>query len=191
MWLTFQCTKLYSLKVNWLLLCCGLQLWKYVNHNFLFQLTLASFGAILNILFLIVLLWPPQSLKAHFHGMVVQLLGVETIVITKDIIDSLRIVLQDSQCSNSYWSVFLIVHLMYPLKNILSFCSVFLVCTIAIEQTKALRNPMSYKDKMVQKSFKSSFKLTIWGFLAAFIIGIPLAFELNVVKRSNQIERKR
>ena len=152
---------------------------------------MASFGAILNILFLIVLLWPPKSLKAHFHGLVIQLLGVETIVITKDIIDSLRIVLQDSQCSNSYLSVFLTIHLLYPLKNILSFCSVFLVCTIAIEQTKALRNPMSYQDKMVQKSFKSTFKLTVWGFLAAFIIGIPLAFESNVVKRSIQIESNR
>ena len=123
--------------------------------------------------------------------MVVQLLSVETIVIAKDIIDSLRIVLQDSQCSNSYWSVFLTIHLLYPLKHILSFCSVFLVCTIAIEQTKALRNPMSYKEKMVQKSFKNTFKSTIWGFLAAFIIGIPLAFESNVVKRVIQIESKR
>ena len=160
-----------------------------LNHNLLFQLILASFGVILNILFLSVLLWPPKSLKAHFHGMVVQLLGVETIVITKDIIDSLRIVLQDSQCSISYWSVFLTVHLLYPLKHILSFCSVFLVCTIAIEQTKALRNPMSYKEKMFQRSFKNTFKLTIWGFLAAFIIGIPLAFELNVVKRVIHIRR--
>ena len=163
----------------------------YLASTFDLQLTLTSFGAILNILFIIVLLWPPKSLKAHFHGLVIQLLGVETIVITKDIIDSLRILLQDSQCSNSYWSVFLTIHLLYPLKNILSFCSVFLVCTIAIEQTKALRNPMSYKEKMVQKSFKSTFKLTAWGFLAAFIIGIPLAFELNVVKRSTQIESNR
>ena len=166
----------------------GLQSWQYITQNFLFQLTLASFGAILNILFLIVLLWPPKSLKAHFHGMVVQLLGVETIVIAKDIIDSLRIVLQDSQCSNSYWSVFLSVHLLHPLKHILSFCSVFLVCIIAIEQTKALRNPMSYKKKT---SIKTTFNSSIWVFMAAFIIGIPLAFESNVVKRSNQIERKR
>ena len=101
-----------------------------LNHIFLFQLVLSSFGVILNILFLSVLLWPPKSLKAHFHGMVVQLLGVETIVITKDIINSLRIVLQDSQCSNSYWSVFLTVRLLHPLKHILSFCSVFLVCII-------------------------------------------------------------
>ena len=115
--------------------------------------------------------------------MVVQLLGVETIVIIKDFIDSLRIVLQDSQCSDSYWSVFLTVHGLYPLKHILSFGSVFLVCKIAIEQTKALRNPMAYKEKMVNKSFKSTFKLTVWGFLAAFVIGIPLAFELDIVQR--------
>ena len=157
-----------------------------LNHNLLFQLILASFGVILNILFLSVLLWPPKSPKAHFHGMVVQLLGVETIVIAKDIIDSLRIVLQDSQCSNSYWSVFLSVHLLHPLKHILSFCSVFLVCIIAIEQTKALRNPMSYKKKT---SIKNTFKSTIWVFMAAFIIGIPLAFELNVVKRVIHIRR--
>ena len=119
--------------------------------------------------------------------MVVQLLGVETIVITKDIIDSLRIVLQDSQCSNSHWSVFLTVRLLHPLKHILSFCSVFLVCIIAIEQTKALRNPMSYKKKM---SFKNTFKSTIWIFMAAFIIGIPLAFESNVVEKVIQREGK-
>ena len=82
--------------------------------------------------------------------MVVQLLGVETVVIVKDVVDSIRILHQDSQCT-SYWSVFIAVHVIYPLKNILSHCSIFLVVIIAREQTNALRNPIGYKERMTQR----------------------------------------
>lgn len=110
-------------------------------------MTVSIMGAIFNLISILIMLWPPRKLTSLFHGMVVQLLAIETMSIVLDMMHSFRILNNHTQCGSYAYSVFH-AYVFYPLENMLMFASIFIMVIIAEQQTRALRSPLAFQQKL-------------------------------------------
>lgn len=107
-------------------------------------------GIVFNLLAIATLLWPPKRLKSHFHGMVVQLLLIESISVILDLNHSVRVLRHGTQCGNILSAVWA-AYVLHPLEKMLKYCSIFIMVIIAKEQTNALRSPSAYQYNLQER----------------------------------------
>jgi hypothetical protein len=117
---------------------------------FVLQMAVAFLGAISNILAIVALLWPPRKLTSLFHGLVVQLLTVETLSIVMDLLHAFRVLKVDTQCG-SYTYCWVAAYILYPLESMLTYASIFITVIIAREQSHALRSHQAYQKKLTER----------------------------------------
>ena len=138
------------------------------------NLSFGSFGLFLNLVTIIILssstMW-----NNFFNRLLICLAVFDILYLSCEISEVFR------HRHNTFLQQKMFVNLVYPMRNIFMFSSVYMTVVLAFERYQAITDPVKYRVKMVGTTMNSQLLINVVpGILFSILYYIPKFFDLNV-----------